>query len=176
MKESHEAYLEDLQHIESVIIEEGLELSFRKVKDQIADTRREIEKILNWVRLQNKEHLDVVAGIHPILSPFDFTSLMKDPQQLEEFYPKTEKTCQSRLLKLIRLWVALTVQQDSVERILYILENKDQNKIDKVALFRECKSPRTQIEEKDYWVGYEAEMKIQIWSSQFETFQTLMEG
>ena len=80
------------------------------------------------------------------------------------------------MLKLIRLWVALTVQQDSIERILHILENKDKDKIDKVALFRECESPRTQIEEKDYWISYEAEMKIQIWSSQFETFRALMEG
>ena len=99
---------------------------------------------------------------------------MKDPQQIDGFYPEIDEGCKRNLIKLIKLWIALTVQQDSVERILHILENK--NKIDKIALFRECESPRAQIEENDHWVSFEAEMKIQIWSSQFETFRALMEG
>ena len=79
-------------------------------------------------------------------------------------------------MQLVRIWMSLTVQADSLERLTKILEGKRTDQIDKVALFRECESPRHEVESKDYWVCFEAEMKLQIWVSQFETFSNLMEG
>ena len=65
------------------------------------------------------------------------------------------------------------VQMDSCERIISILEKPT---LDKVALYRECESPRAEIESKMHWVCFEAEMKVQIWESQQQTYQTLMEN
>ena len=62
------------------------------------------------------------------------------------------------------MWMVLTVQSDSVKRLIAIF---DCDQIDKVSLFRECESPREEIESRDHWVCFEAEMKLQIWVSQF---------
>ena len=45
--------------------------------------------------------------------------------------------------------------------------------IDKIALFRELESPRAEINSKDYWICFEAEMKIRIWQSQYDTYKHL---
>lgn len=69
----------------------------------------------------------------------------------------------------------MSVKIDSCERILFILNCKDGTEVDKIALFRECQSPRTEIEQRIHWVCFEAEMKLQIWKLQYETFRTLFE-
>ena len=69
----------------------------------------------------------------------------------------------------------LIVRLDSCKRIELITSGKN-SKIDKVALLRECESPRQEIEKKIYWVCFEAEMKLQIWISQYQTYHTLMQN
>lgn len=55
--------------------------------------------------------------------------------------------------------------------MLLILEDSDQ--IDKVLLKREISSPRKPIEENLPWLCFEAEMKSQIWKTQYETYRLL---
>lgn len=134
----------------------------------------EMEQVFNWIRLQNKKHSDVYSGIRPTFNSFDFTAMIKDPSFLSEFYPSIDQTTRDAFLKLVRLWLALKVQRDSFKRLTHIVKKGET--VDKVALFRECESPRKLIEEKGYWVCFEVEMKLQIWDSQFQTFKTLMQG
>ena len=103
---------------------------------KVAKAKQKMGKIFNWIRLQNKDHPDVHSGIRPIFSEFDFTAMLKDHRYLNDFYPSIDPSTRERFLTLVRLWLALTVQQDSLERLLFILEKGEQ--LDKVALFREC--------------------------------------
>ena len=159
--------------MQSVMVEDDLQVVFEKLMKEVVEAKRKMERIFNWIRLQNKEHSDVRSGIRPTFSAFDFTAMLKDPRYLLEFYPKIDEKTQNQFLELVRLWFGLTVQQDSLGRLLHIVKAE---KVDKVALFRECESPRAEIEKRDCWVCFEAEMKLQIWVSQFETFKSLMEG
>ena len=159
--------------MQSVMVEDDLQVVFEKLMKDVVEAKRKMERIFNWIRLQNKEHSDVCSGIRPTFSAFDFTAMLKDPRYLPEFYPNIDEKIRKQFLDLVRLWFALTVQQDSLGRLLHIVKGE---KVDKVALFRECESPRAEIEKRDCWVCFEAEMKLQIWVSQFETFKSLMEG
>ena len=67
----------------------------------------------------------------------------------------------------------LTVRYDSCRRIELIF-SENNPKVDKIALFRECESPRMEVQKKIYWVCFEVEMKLQIWISQYQTYHTLM--
>lgn len=71
--------------------------------------------------------------MRPILSEIDFTAIIKSPKIIKEFYPNIGDENRKILLKLIHLWLALTVEKDSIKRLLYILKA---NEVDKVALFR----------------------------------------
>ena len=164
LEESHQAHLKDLEHVQSVKVDDDLRVVFDRLMKDVVEAKRKMEKIFNWIRLQNKEHSDVYSGIRPTFGSFDFTAMLKDPQHLYEFYPSIDHRTREQFLELVRLWLALTVQQDSLERLLHIVRGE---KVDKVALFRECESPRAEIEKRDFWVCFEAEMKLQIWVSQF---------
>ena len=122
--------------MQSVEIDDNLHDVFEGLKQEVLGARQKMEKIFNWIRLQNKEHFDVYSGIRPTFNTFDFTAILKDPQSLYEFYPSIDKKTQEQFLNLVRLWLALTVQQDSLERLLHIVKRGE--KVDKVALFREC--------------------------------------
>lgn len=58
---------------------------------------------------------------------------------------------------------------DSLKRLKFLLENAD----DLRAIRREILSPREQITAFKPWVCFEAEMRIKIWASQFQTYQDL---
>lgn len=47
--------------------------------------------------------------------------------------------------------------------------------MDVVALMREVRSPRREVREKCYWLCFEAENKVQLWSSQLDTYKNLTE-
>ena len=92
---------------------------------------------------------------------------------LSKLSPDIKHEDRKNFIRLVEIWMLLTVRIDSCQRILYITSTKNKT-IDKVALFRECESPRQVIEQKMYWVCFEAEMKLQIWASQYQTYHTLM--
>lgn len=98
---------------------------------------------------------------------------------IDKVFPTFSEEGKERITELIRCWMLFTVKLDSSVRILNILHHtqvvgqNDDFETDKVALFREFESPRDKIEKKIYWVCFEAEMKIQIWLSQFKTYESM---
>jgi hypothetical protein len=71
------------------------------------------------------------------------------------------------------MWLELKTRMASFERIEYLLA---QEKVDVVALMREVLSPREVVFQKNEWLCFEAEMKVQLWPSQLETYNNLMCG
>ena len=130
---------------------------------------------------QNSAHIDVFTGHRPTLSHLDFveillTERLQDSQNslLSKIFPEAGKEDRQSFIFLIQMWMLLTVRMDSCERILSIVYSGNKS-VDKVALLRECESPRNIIEKKMHWVCFEAEMKLQIWESQYQTYHTLMQ-
>ena len=71
----------------------------------------------------------------------------------------------------MKIWIALKTRLASLQRAKVLMEGK---KIDIVALMREILSPRKDVYKKTPWLCFEAEMKVQIWPSQLETYNNLM--
>ena len=91
LQESHEAHLKDLEHLQSVRTDDHLRMTFKTLKKEVVEAKQKMEKIFNWIRLQNKEHSDVYSGIRPTFNSFDFTAMLKDPRHLYEFYPSINR-------------------------------------------------------------------------------------
>ena len=155
---------------------------FSDIFGKLVSAREKTEAVIKGTMWQNSAHIDIFTGHRPTLSHLDFVEILlterqQDPENslLSKIFPEIGKEDRESLVLLIQMWMLLTVRIDSCERILNIIQQSDKT-IDKVALLRECESPRNIIEKKIFWVCFEAEMKLQIWASQYQTYHTLMRG
>ena len=141
---------------------------------------RQIEVIIDEIKEKNKNHPDVITGLIPTLSPAMFTSILCS-QQLHNYFPqlqkrnaRQEKKGMTSLIKeVIKIWLDLKTRSCSFQRIQVFLA---QEKVDIVAFMRETLSPREQVFKKKEWLCFEAEMKVQLWPSQLQTYKNLMEN
>lgn len=79
----------------------------------------------------------------------------------------------SLIKEVIKIWLDLKTRSCSFERIQVFLT---QEKVDIVAFMRETLSPRDQVFKKKEWLCFEAEMKVQLWPSQLQTYKNLMQN
>ena len=81
------------------------------------------------------EKFDHKIGLKPILSTFDFTSLIKDENQMHKLCEYFSEKDKKLFFEVLKTSFSLMVQKDSLKRMREILKAET---LDKTNLFREC--------------------------------------
>ena len=173
--ESYKCHQYDQLREKSISIDQtALTMKVQEYRAAFSQHKGKINTIITDIVNETSTHIDVVSGRKSILSPVHYVSLLTCGEKaVRELFPQIGTDAVNDILKLIKMWMIDCIEENSCERLINII-NADV--VDKVALRRECESPRYEIEKRNHWLCFEAEMKIKIWKSQYETFVHLMEG